>query len=77
VRRAVALASARSVPGFIPLTQAAFRLRSAGAHFVPRAVALASARSVLRISGYHNDCSGSENGPPKVDKLFNQKNKST
>ena len=33
---------------FISLTQAACRLRSAGAHFVRRAVALASARSVLR-----------------------------
>jgi len=48
------------------------RLRSAGAHFVRRPVGLASARSVLRRGDCHNDCSGTENGPPKADKLFDR-----
>jgi len=37
---------------------------------VRRPVGLASARSVLQMGDYHNGCSGSENGPPKADKLF-------
>ncbi len=49
------------------------RLRSARAHFVRRPVGLASAPACLGEECHHQDCSGSENGPPKADKLFDKK----
>ncbi|MEP5682103.1 MAG: hypothetical protein ABJL59_09405, partial [Anderseniella sp.] len=52
------------------------RLRSAGAHFVRRPVGLASALTCF--GGVHHYAgSGSENGPPKADKLFDQYHAST
>jgi len=55
------------VPGFIPLTPAALRLRSAGAHFVRRPVGLASA--LCASEGiHHHGCSGSENGLSEAKK---------
>ena len=61
---------------FIPLTQNSLRLRSAGAHFVRRAVRACPQHFVLRGSFNHGSSSGSENGPPKADKLFDQNNES-
>ncbi|MEP1843605.1 MAG: hypothetical protein ABJJ84_06730 [Anderseniella sp.] len=60
------------VLGPISLTPAAWRLRSARAHSVQRPVGLASALTCFGLELIVKAGSGSENGPPQADKLFDQ-----